>query len=229
MRTFPLQNANSSVVAVTTTATALSSLIDTAGAVTHVFTPGMDAIDIAVEDGDIRILFDGNTPTASKGLLLKRGVTYRLRRTPFAQVKAISATGASVSCSLQIGNSEPGETSTSSSSPLLLEQIAGENINRNLLRTEAQYTNVRVTADGLGATGAGFIHTVDFAATGAVTAGVITIYDNTAESGTVLWSGTIQTGINPISILLDVAFSIGLYIGYDGTIANVATRVSIAQ
>lgn len=86
----------------------------------------------------------------------------------------------------------------------------------------------RLTGDGLVKTGVGSVHTVVFSATGSVTAGVITLYDSTTETGTIIWSGTIQTGPNPVSITLDAAFSTGLYVGYDGTIANVATTVTYA-
>jgi len=91
---------------------------------------------------------------------------------------------------------------------------------------EHRYANARVTADGQVKASAGFIHTVTFAATGTVTAGVVTIYDNTAESGTVLWSGIVQVGLNPVTITLNISAATGIYVGYDGTIANVATNVS---
>ena len=93
MEAFILANANASVIAVTTSAATLLSLIDTAGSTTHTFRPHMDAFDIFVEDGDIRLLYDSNTPTATKGILLKRGGHYRFRRTKVSQVKLISATG----------------------------------------------------------------------------------------------------------------------------------------
>lgn len=107
--------------------------------------------------------------------------------------------------------------------------IAGEDINANRLLVESRYSRTRVTADGLVATGAGYIRGVTFSATGAVTAGVITIYDNTAESGTVLFSGVIQVGLNPVFIPLETTFTTGLYVGYDGTVANVATGVAWRQ
>lgn len=93
-------------------------------------------------------------------------------------------------------------------------------------KVEQRYSYGRVTADGQIKNGSGFIHSVTFAATGTVTAGVITLYDNTAESGTIVWSGTIQVGLNPTTIILNVSVSTGIYVGYDGTIANVATTVA---
>jgi hypothetical protein len=91
---------------------------------------------------------------------------------------------------------------------------------------EHNYTMGRVTADGSIKASAGFVHTVTLSATGAVTAGVITLYANTAESGTVIWSGIAQVAMNPVTILLDVEVATGIYVGYDGTVANVATSVS---
>lgn len=101
-----------------------------------------------------------------------------------------------------------------------------ENNTTGKAEVEHKYTNARVTADGQVKASAGFVHTVTLSATGAVTAGVITLYNNTAESGTVLWSGTAQVAMNPVTIILDVEASTGLYVGYDGTVANVATSVS---
>lgn len=103
--------------------------------------------------------------------------------------------------------------------------ISGEDQTTNRMLTEQRFNYGRVTADGSIKSGEGFVHTVTFSATGAVTAGVITLYDNTAESGTVIWSGVIQVGLNPTSILLDCVFATGLYVGFDGTIANVAVTV----
>lgn len=91
---------------------------------------------------------------------------------------------------------------------------------------EHNYTVGRVTADGQIKASSGFIHSITFAATGTVTAGVITVYANTAESGTIAWSGTIQVALNPTTIILDVEVGTGIYVGYDGTIANVSTSVS---
>ena len=66
-----LPNAAASKLIVTSTATSLLDLIETASGTAH----GLDGfrlngIDLFVEDGDIRILFDGNTPTCPS-LILK--------------------------------------------------------------------------------------------------------------------------------------------------------------
>lgn len=112
MQLFPLANANSSLIAVTGTATALKTLIDTAGATTHDFRPALDAVDIVVEDGDIRILYDNNTPTATKGIILRQGTMLCLRHVPISSIKLIRTGGANVACSVQIGTSESIENTS---------------------------------------------------------------------------------------------------------------------
>lgn len=91
---------------------------------------------------------------------------------------------------------------------------------------EHRYTAGRATADTLIKTGAGLLHTVNLAPTGVVTGGVLTLYDNTAESGTVLWSGAIPTSIAPATLTFDITFATGLYVGFDATLANVQATCS---
>ena len=111
-----LPNAAASVITVTTTATSLYSLINTAAGVQGFVTPanGLDALDITVESGDIRILCDGNAPTSAAGFLLKSGKTTRLRGMPLSKMQLISASGASQTASLIIGVSTLGDQSESS-------------------------------------------------------------------------------------------------------------------
>lgn len=110
----------------------------------------------------------------------------------------------------------------------VVEQMAPvyENNTTGKAVVEHNYTVSRVTADGQIKASAGFVHTVTLSATGTVTAGVITLYANTAESGTIVWSGTAQVAMNTVTILLDVEVGTGIYVGYDGTVANVAVTVS---
>jgi hypothetical protein len=112
---YGFQNANSSVITVTNTATLLSALINTAGSVTHVFPSGLNGFDIFIEDGDVRILFDGNTPTASKGLLLKQGTVHHFRGVDFHQAKLIRTGSSNVLVDVQIGFVENNEEVTTSS------------------------------------------------------------------------------------------------------------------
>lgn len=109
MISFPLANSSASKITVTTAATPLLTLINTAGSTTHNFLLNLDAADIVVESGSVRVLYDGNTPTASNGVLLSSGTTFVLRHVPLKNVVLISTSG-SVSCSVQIGESEASET-----------------------------------------------------------------------------------------------------------------------
>jgi len=83
----------------------------------------------------------------------------------------------------------------------------------------------RVVADGLVRTGAGYLERVIFSATGTVTAGVISIADAVTETTPILFSATINAATPVISVDVGCRFDTGLYVGYDGTIANVATTV----
>jgi hypothetical protein len=83
------------------------------------------------------------------------------------------------------------------------------------------------TADTPVITGQGTLHTVSIApATASVTAGLLTVYDNTAESGTVLYEEWVLTSVVGHTITLDCDFHAGLYVGFDATLANAAVTVT---
>lgn len=83
------------------------------------------------------------------------------------------------------------------------------------------------TADFLHRTGTGVLHTITFSCNDAApTAGTYILYDNTAESGTIIFSHTFTTTpFVPFSVTLDCAFSVGLYSGFTTT-ADVNVTVS---
>lgn len=83
------------------------------------------------------------------------------------------------------------------------------------------------TSDTAIKSGSGVLHTVTFTcADAAPTAGSIIIYDNTAESGTTIYSETFDTtAFRGHTVILDVAFGTGLYIGFTTT-ADVGVTVS---
>jgi hypothetical protein len=93
---------------------------------------------------------------------------------------------------------------------------------------EHRYTpTYNLTGDTLVKTGAGLIHTVTISCNDAApTAGSIIIYDNTAESGSVLFNHTFTTTpFAPFSVLLDMSFATGLYVGFTTT-ADVNCSIS---
>lgn len=88
-------------------------------------------------------------------------------------------------------------------------------------------TYSRVVADGAVKASAGHIQTITFAPTGTPTAGVITIFDNTTETGTVIFSTQIPASVfTPFTVQLNVAATTGIFVGYDGTVTNVQVTTS---
>ena len=80
-----------------------------------------------------------------------------------------------------------------------------------------QYT--KLAADGLVKTGTGVLHTLTFTCDDAApTAGSIIVYDSTTETGTQIYDETFTTTpFRGYSVVLDVAFSTGLYVGFTTT------------
>lgn len=84
----------------------------------------------------------------------------------------------------------------------------------------------RKTADGQVKATAGWLHTVSIAPTTASpTAGLLSIYDNPAETGTVIYSEWVFATTPGHTVTLDVFCDNGIYVGYDGTLANVSVTV----
>ena len=75
------------------------------------------------------------------------------------------------------------------------------------------------TADALIKTGAGFLHTLTISCNDAApTAGSLIVYDNTSETGTVLYNETFTTtAFRGYTVTLDIPFSTGLYFGFTTT------------
>lgn len=94
-------------------------------------------------------------------------------------------------------------------------------------KVEQRFSYTNISADTAVKSGAGFLHTLTFAQIDAApTAGTIIVYDNTAESGTVIFSSTWTTAVFfPTTVILDVSFSTGLYVGFTTT-ADIGVTVS---
>lgn len=66
-----------------------------------------EAVDASVETADIRLYFDGRTPTASLGHLIVAGSSFRVEgATNVAQLKMIRATG--TSAAVELSYERPG-------------------------------------------------------------------------------------------------------------------------
>lgn len=108
------QNASGSVIAITGTATLLYDLINTAastGKTRAGFDVDTNGVDLVIENGSVRVLFDGNTPTAALGILLPEG-THRIRNVDLATMKLIRTGSSNVSASVQVGKANATEAST---------------------------------------------------------------------------------------------------------------------
>lgn len=85
----------------------------------------------------------------------------------------------------------------------------------------------RKTADGQVKAGAGFIHSIAVAGlTATPTAGLLTVYDSLTEANTIIYSEWVFATVVGHSIILDVPFATGCYVGFDATLANVQVTVS---
>lgn len=78
---------------------------------------------------------------------------------------------------------------------------------------------LKVTSDTLVKTGAGVLHSITFTCNDAApTAGSIVFYDSTTETGTEILNHTFTTTpFVPTTVLLDVSFATGLYVGFTTT------------
>ena len=104
---------------------------------------------------------------------------------------------------------------------------AGENLTTNRQMVEHAYNYSRKTADGQVMAAAGFVHTITISPlTATPTAGLLTVYDNTAESGTAIYTEWVFATTAGHTVQLDVACATGCYVGFDATLANVAVTVS---
>lgn len=114
------QNAASTKVAVTNTATGLYALMNTAGSVQnsqkYYTDERANAISITPEDGDVRMLF-GGTPTAALGELLKQGTKYYFPGVQPGQMTLIRTGAADVNCSVNLYVAKQGESPTAVSDP----------------------------------------------------------------------------------------------------------------
>lgn len=108
------QNAAASKITVTGTATNIFDLVNTAGSTTEVnagFSSRCNAIIIQPEDGDIRVLFNNQVPTATNGFKISNGSIATFCNVPLKSLKLIRTSG-SVVCSVQIGISDMSESSS---------------------------------------------------------------------------------------------------------------------
>jgi len=90
-------------IAVTNTATALTSLIDTAASAAQSLPSSLDEVIIQPEDGDIRFTCDGTTPTASLGELVMQNEKKTIVGISPKNITLIRTGGSNVTCNVRVG------------------------------------------------------------------------------------------------------------------------------
>ena len=97
--------------------------------------------------------------------------------------------------------------------------ISGEDQTNGVLKVEGQFSGTTCTADTQVKSSAGFLHSLTFYCTDAApTAGSIIVYDNTAESGTVIVNFQVTTTFfNPFTLIFDRICTTGIYAGFTTT------------
>ena len=98
--------------------------------------------------------------------------------------------------------------------------IAGEDLTNNVLKVEERFSYSGIlTSDTQVKASAGFLHTVVISCSDAApTAGTIDIYDNTAASGTKVFTFDVQTTwFAPISLTFDFTMATGIYVDFTTT------------
>lgn len=111
MYVYKAPNAAGSKITVTNTATDIFSLINTAASTSADragYPAAVNSIVIQPEDGAIRVLFDGNTPTATNGFLIPEDSIGTFIGVPLNNLKLIRTSG-DVVCSVMLGRSDKGE------------------------------------------------------------------------------------------------------------------------
>lgn len=116
MVTIDPQNAASTYITVTGTATLLYSLIDTAGSVTtsasYYVGKGANAVILIPTSGDVSMLSGGTTPTATQGILMQQNGFYYWPGLDIFTMKLISTGGGNVTVRCYVCKSQEGENPT---------------------------------------------------------------------------------------------------------------------
>lgn len=130
MKIIQPQNALSTKIAVTSTATNPYSLMDTAGTLTtsqsYYLTASSNGVGIGngilitPEDGDVRLGY-GFTPIATVGTLLSAGTKYFIPNISLGNVKLIRAGSSDAACSIDICHTLPSDTFNAVAEAVTLE------------------------------------------------------------------------------------------------------------
>ena len=108
------QNASALTFTVSSTDVGLFEAMNTAGGTPGLFNAGfpsdVNAVEVKIENGDIRYSDDGNAPTASNGMLGVSGEKLILPHYKLEQLRFI-AVDTDVTLSVRVGKAQPGDSS----------------------------------------------------------------------------------------------------------------------
>ena len=174
------------------------------------------------EDGTVKNIADGIIISGSPTGASANEVQGNIAHSDVDAGKPVKVGGVYNSSLPTLANGDRGDLQVDASGILRVAQAylqAGEDLANDVQKVEERYSYRLCAADTLVKTGAGMLHTLTFSPNDAVpTAGSIIIYDNSAESGTQIFNWNIAaTAFVPFTIVLDVAFTTGLYIGFTTT------------
>ncbi len=176
----------------------------------------------ASTDGTVTAADTAITPATTKAQLIGcRGAThFKISRTAGSGTISINATQGLSGVEGMVGELDSSGNITTA--PVGSDSVIG------VQKVEQRFTGSgAVLTDTTVKSGAGFLHSLTIAPNDAApTAGTIDVYDNTAGSGTKLFTWTFTTAVfTPFTVTLDVSFGTGLYIDFTTT-ADVAVFAS---
>jgi hypothetical protein len=95
------------------------------------------------------------------------------------------------------------------------------------MKTEQRFSYAYCVADTQVKAGAGFLHAITISPTdAAATAGSIILYDSLTEADPKIFNFYVPAAaMVPVTVILDVAFATGLYVGFTTT-ADVSATIS---
>ena len=107
MKQRQLPNASASKITITSTATSLADLIQTAAGEDYLIPSEINAVDFFSETNDFRYFADGNTPTSLLGIPVSEGDVFSLRGVSADRVKLIRSGASDATATVQIGVINP--------------------------------------------------------------------------------------------------------------------------
>lgn len=109
MQIYQISEIEGHKISVTTTATSLFDLINTQLSSDVDFPADLNALDIYIVGGDVRVSWGAEVPTTSEGFTLKQNGLYMFRGRALKALNLISVSG-SVDCEVVIGYAQEDES-----------------------------------------------------------------------------------------------------------------------